>query len=185
MTEIYKDIPGFEGFYQIGNLGNVKSLPRRVINRPIHGRILKTQVTKKGYITVTLNKNSKKTSRLVHNIVAVAFVENPENLKEVNHVDGIKSNNKSGNLEWSTRSENILHAFRLGLIKRAFGKANKKSKPVLQYSLNGIFIKEYESANIAARELNINFGNICSVCRGDRVKAANFIWKYKSLIVSQ
>lgn len=112
MDEIWKDIPGYEGIYQVSNSGLVRRIS---ISRG--GRIKFIRPTKNpgGYIDVSLYKNSKRTHFRVHRLVASLFVENPNNLKEVNHKNGIKTHNHFTNLEWVTHSENNLHAFRIGL----------------------------------------------------------------------
>lgn len=119
MTEQWKDITGYEGRYQISELGQVKSLARWV-DHSINGkqfwpeRIMKQRLNR-GYLVVNLGKNSKKFTAKVHRLVAEAFIENPDNLPEVNHLDGNKANPAKTNLEWSTGSGNSQHAFKIGL----------------------------------------------------------------------
>ena len=116
MEEIWKDIPGYEGQYQVSNLGRVKSLPRNVPGkngsiRHLPGKLLSpADNDSDGYKFVMLTKNSKSTHMLVHRLVATAFIPNPENKPQVNHKDCIPSNNELSNLEWSTQSENMVHA---------------------------------------------------------------------------
>ena len=112
MQKLYKDIKGYEGLYQVSNLGNVKSIYK---HRP--DKILKP-VMKKGYLMVTLCKNGTTKICSIHRLVAEAFIDNPDNLPVVNHKDGNRSNNKSDNLEWCTQKDNIRHAFNIGLVKR-------------------------------------------------------------------
>lgn len=121
MGEIYRDIQGYEGHYQISNLGNIKSL-KRLIKRCnsnksyfIKERILKQSISN-GYYAITLNKNNKQKRFCIHRLVALAFLENPKNKEEVNHKDGNKLNNCVDNLEWCTKSENTLHAYKIGLM---------------------------------------------------------------------
>ena len=120
MEEIWKDIEGYEGYYQVSNLGNVKSLSRykqgvkgTYISKDI---ILKPFKNKGGYCLVKLCNNSIEKSFQVHRLVAIAFLENNENKEQVNHKNGIKEDNTLINLEWNTRSENTSHAINTGLI---------------------------------------------------------------------
>ena len=114
--EIWEDIEGYEGLYQVSNLGRVKSLDRYVKARSHSkefkkGKILKPRISQKGYLTVLLCKDNIGKEYRIHRLVALAFIPNPENKLEVNHIDGKKQNNCVDNLEWNTRSENIKHAF--------------------------------------------------------------------------
>lgn len=109
MTEIWRDIEGYDGLYQVSNCGRVKSL-----NYGREGRILKASL-KSGYPFVQFGKCGRQI--YVHRLVAKAFIPNPDNKPEVNHIDGNKTNNHADNLEWGTRSENNVHAVRLGLMK--------------------------------------------------------------------
>lgn len=119
-TEIWKDVVGFEGHYQVSNLGNVRSLPRLRLSRggsfaPVKGKMLVPQLKKDGYFRVHLRKDEINTYPSVHRLVAQAFLDNSENKPCVNHKDGVKVNNTVDNLEWCTVSENTIHAIRCGL----------------------------------------------------------------------
>lgn len=191
MKEIWKDIKGYEGLYQISSSGNVKSLDRYIINKNGDKQFFPekylTQGFNNGYLKVTLSKNNKQKTFRVHILVAKAFIPNPENKSEINHIDGNKSNNRIDNLEWNTRSENELHAYKNGLAKpsdkqkQAVAKYAKEnySKKVIQYSLNGIFIKEWNSMHDVWRELGIRPSYICRCCKGLRNQTYGYIWKYK------
>ena len=121
MEEIWKDISGYEGLYQISNLGNVKSLN---YSRTGKERILKPGTDKDGYLLVTLYKNRNKRPFKIHRLVAKAFIPNPDNKSDVNHKDENKTNNCVDNLEWMTRMEN-----------NNFGTRNERiSKSVLQFT---------------------------------------------------
>lgn len=132
MEEIWKDIVGFEGLYQVSNLGRVRTLFRvitRANNRPhtIKQRILKPAKDTGGYLRVALSKDGKLYTKKVHRLVAEAFCLF-EVLLEVDHIDGDKTNNKSDNLEWVTRSENVQRAFDSGLAKPLRGGSNPRAK---------------------------------------------------------
>jgi len=123
-TEIWKDIIDYENLYQISNIGRVKSFDqilrgRNNSSRKIKGRILVLDISKtmrNFYPKVTLVKNNVKTRVWVHRLVAQAFIPNPENKPCVNHINGIKTDNRVENLEWVTISENSKHAYKIGLI---------------------------------------------------------------------
>lgn len=132
--EIWKDIPGYENFYQVSNIGRVRSLDRYVVgNTGKHnsfrcGKVLTNNIGTTGYYRVNLTDptTNKRTSRRVHRLVALAFIENPLNKKMINHIDGNKLNNKLENLEWVTRKENARHASETGLV--ASGESHGMSK---------------------------------------------------------
>lgn len=136
MEEIWKDIEGYEGLYQVSNLGRVKSLERKckVLNgyRTVNERIRSLNKNRYGYITVSLNKNNKTKICTIHRLVAIAFIENPENKIQVNHIDGDKSNNTVDNLEWVSQEENMQHAVNTGLLKFT-EERNYKISSALKY----------------------------------------------------
>ena len=117
--EVWKDVEGYEGLYQVSTCGNVKSLPK--VRRNGTGtyiqkeRLLKPSNTSTGYKKVELCKDGKRKGFKVHRLVAIAFIPNPDNKPEVNHIDGNKINNNIDNLEWVTSSENSIHAYETGL----------------------------------------------------------------------
>jgi hypothetical protein len=120
MEEFFKDIEGYEGLYQVSNLGRVKSLGK--VNGLTKSRLKKEKILKfggngKGYMMVSLWKDKKESRKLIHRLVAKAFIINKENKPYVNHLDGIKNNNNVENLKWVTASENTTHAFSFGLNK--------------------------------------------------------------------
>ena len=190
MQEIWKDVKGYEGLYQVSNLGNVRSLNHHVMNNGImqlrKGKILKPNINSWGYLGILLYKDGKSKRFQVHRLVAIAFIKNHLNKKEVNHIDGNKLNNNASNLEWCTRSENMKHSFLLGLekppMKGRCGKLNSKSKPVIQYDINGNYIREFESAGEASRFLKNKSADrqISKCCNYKIKKAYGFIWRFKN-----
>ena len=192
------------GIYEVSNLGRIKSLERYTDSKNEYGnmqrivkeKILKVNVDNKGYSTIKLC-NIKQKSFKVHRIVAETFIPNLENKPQVNHINGIKTDNRVENLEWCTNKENQKHAIENGLknveaiTKRIveFNKANritpykaieKIKKKCKQYNSNGEFIRKWESISEAGRKLNINIGNISECCKGKKKTAGNYIWKYEN-----
>lgn len=162
-----KWIEGYEGLYKVSSEGTVCSFQNGKI------RILKPR-NSGGYLQVTLCKDGEVKSFLVHRLVALAYIENPENKPQINHVDGDKKNNSVENLEWTTAGENIRHSVSTGLQTNTH-----HNKITLQFSLDGEFIKEYPSAEAACRELGLRY-NALSCCLGGYNKTAfGFKWKYK------
>jgi len=116
--ECWWDIEGYGGKYQISTEGRVRSFANNGKKLSLEGRILKTSLTDRGYVRVTLRKDKKASYFKVHRLVARAFLENPFNYVEINHIDGDKTNNHIDNIEWCSRSHNLLHAYRTGLKPR-------------------------------------------------------------------
>lgn len=149
--EIWKDIENYRGIYQVSNLGRVKSLVRK---RVLKERIFKLTSITNGYIGVCLHKNGIKIKReLVHRLVAKAFIPNPEDKPQVNHIDGVKTNNNLSNLEWNTRYENVQHAIRSGLSPK--GSANARSI-LTESDIPKIF--EMRSEGFLQRDIGDYFG---------------------------
>jgi hypothetical protein len=113
MEEIWKDVKGFEGLYQVSNLGNVKRL---ISERVFAERLIGRSVDRYGYVKRVLSKNGKMFFFTEHRLVANAFIDNPEHKATVNHINGIKTDNRVENLEWNTNIENQQHAVRTGLM---------------------------------------------------------------------
>ena len=168
---IWKDIKGYEGLYQVSDEGEVRSLGNGNSNSSKE-RIIKPTKDKYGYLYITLCKNGKKKTIKIHRLVAEAFLPNPDNLPEVNHKDENKINNRANNLEFCDRKYNVNY----GTGKKR--SAEKLSKPVKQFDLQGNFIQEFPSANEVQRKFGYSHGNISSACSGKRKTANNFIWKY-------
>ena len=162
---MWKDIDGYEGLYQISDTGEVMNVRTN--------RIMRAAKQSRGYLNVVLSKNGEKETFLIHRLVAEAFIPNPENKPEVNHKSENKQDNRVENLEWIWHKDNI-----------NYGTHNKRmieklSKPVLQFSKTGEFIKEWSSLIKIHRELGYDCGNISKCCKGKLKSAYSFIWKYK------
>lgn len=185
MKEIWKDIKGYEGLYQVSNLGRIKSLKKSyLVNDPKQNRtyiknnkeiIKKIFLDNKGYYITTIYRNRFR----VHRLVAEAFIPNPNNYPVVNHIDGNKQNNHVDNLEWCSYKDNSIHAYKNNLLNLE-PSIRATSKKVNMYDLNGNYIKTFNSISAAKRELNINpsQGNISEVCHGKRRSAHGYIWKF-------
>lgn len=159
-NEIWKDIAGYEGKYQVSNRGRVKSLN---YNRTGQERILKVGNVGNGYLGVILYKNGKIKRCKIHRLVTTAFIPNPDNLPEVNHKDKNKTNNCVDNLEWCTTQYNIDYS---------------KSKQVIGiHKVTGLIL-EFSSTMEAERITNIPNGNISKCCKGRRKSAGGYIWMY-------
>jgi hypothetical protein len=173
MEEVWKGIIGFEERYEVSNLGRVRSLLNTRQNKNVSSKILKINLNHKGYPIVTLVKNCKYKGKSIHRLVAEAFIENPNNLPHVNHIDGNKLNNNVSNLEWISNTDNIRHAFRNGLFKRG-------GKIVLMYSLSGEFMGEFDILSDVTKKFGVESGNITRVLDGRYKQANGYIFKYKN-----
>lgn len=177
--EYWKDIDGYEGLYQISTYGRVKSLGNGVSNNSCC-RILK-DIKSNGYhnINIILYKKSIPTTYKIHRLVAASFFPKLNcDLNEVNHKDENKSNNRVENLEWCNRKYNVNYGTRIKRVVKA-NTNGKCSKPVIQYDLQGTYIKEWDSLNEIERILGFSHSLICNYCNGKRKTAYGFIWRYK------
>ena len=186
MEEIWKAIPGFEQFYEVSNTAKVRSLDRvtivknrnAVFNKFFKGKILKVGLDTYGYPSLGLSALGKHKTVLIHRLVGLAFIPNPENKREINHKNGIKTDNRIENLEWNTPKENTRHAFATGLSKAKKGSENIRSKPISQFTINGIWIKDWVSAQEVFFELGFDNSNILKHIKGKFKHAYGFIWKF-------
>lgn len=162
--EIWKDVIGYEGRYEVSNLGRVRSL-----HKSFYGKILSPSFERFGYPKVVLMKDAKCKTHKVHRLVATAFIPNPSNKPVVNHIDHNPKNPKASNLEWCTDLENVRHARNVG---RPNGGYN-----VGQYDLKGELIKVWPSASEAEREGMFRAKSIREVISGNRNKTGGFAWR--------
>lgn len=163
MKEVFKDIKGFEGLYQISNQANVKSLERKDrLGRMVKGRILKHKIDTDGYHQVNLCKNGIVYTKKVHRLVAQAFIPNPDGKATVNHKDANKSHNYDINLEWATSYENNLHASKHGL-----GVAFRKGESHPSVKLTAKKVKEIRKSNLSTKELSkkyeVSYGTVYDI----------------------
>lgn len=186
-NEIWKDIEEYEERYQVSNLGGIRSLDRMKRHNTsksgyikVEGKVLKPYPTKKGYLHVDMSTlDGKRKSELVHRLVAKEFIPNPKNYPQVNHINGLKDDNRVENLEWCDNSMNQLHAYKMGLNKPS-EKAGKPKKPVYQIDkYTGEIIAEFPSIAEAGKTLGMkNPSNISLVCTNKRISSGGFKWKY-------
>ena len=198
MIEEWRDIKGYEKLYQVSNLGRVKSLPKfhrtskfySSIGYMSKEKILKPLKQSCNYLQVDLcDINGKRRKKYIHKLVAEAFIDNPNNLPQVNHKDGNKLNNSVDNLEWCTCKENILHGIKNGLkiykkgtqnaMYGKYVKSSNRAIPILQFDLNNNFIKQRDSQIEIQRELGYKQSVISNCCNGRGKTAYGYIWKHK------
>lgn len=188
--EIWKDVIGYEELYEISNLGRMKHKDTLVNdinnNRKIHikERYMKPHLGKRGYYVYIVSKNNKKKHLPIHRLIATHFIQNPNNYPVINHINGIKTDNRIENLEWCTYSHNSKEAFRLGLQKTNYENSRFKKyndsikKKINQYDMNMNFIKSWDSIQQASRELNICASHICRCCKGNIKSIKGYKWRY-------
>ena len=190
MEEIWKDIPGYEGLYQVSSLGNIKSCQKILKYRNgknVHRKetIMSLNKSFGQYLTVGLSKNNKRKLYNVHYLVAITFIDNPNNLPCINHKDEDKFNNSVNNLEWCSYSYNVRYN---NNIRRLIDTRNSNcsrgcEKQVYQYDLNGVLIKVWSSLKSIQRELGYKATNISSYCLGkyNKKSAYGYKWSYNPI----
>ena len=174
MKEIWKDIKGYEDFYQVSNMGRIKSKSRPyTTNYYKPGKIKEEKIlnpfsSRGGYLVVDLRKDGKRKNVSIHQLVATAFIPNPENKSQVNHKKGIKRDNRVTELEWATPKENVVHSYETGL------KVNYRSSS--HYRSNGLMIIDYKkkktisfpNARCASEYLGVSAGTVWRYLHGIR-----------------
>lgn len=190
--EVWKDVPGFEGLYVASNTGGLIRMPYRgakrnrwgnIIDFTMSERAVKPKPNNRGYLQVRLYKDSVCFNMLLHRVVAMAFIPNPQNLPQINHIDEDKTNNNISNLEWCTNMYNRHHG--TGIERMAknhdYSKISARlSIPVLQIHSDGSVIKRWPSIASAAKHYHVNAVHITQTCKGTRKLAKGYRWQYAS-----
>lgn len=182
-NEYWVSIHGYEGLYEISNLGRVKSLSRLVKNkngmRCVSERIIKQKLDKDGYLLINLCKNQKMGTYKMHRLVAYAFIQNADSKPQINHINGIRGDNRCENLEWCTNGENQRHAYKFLNKKTPMGMKGRyghdpRSKPVVCVNTGERFV----SAKHAARLMNIHKKSILYNCHGKQKSASGYQFQF-------
>ena len=168
--EIWRDIVGYEGRYQVSNMGRIRSLPVKAKTGKYKGGILVLMKDGCGYSCVNLSRKMYK----VHRLVAMAFIPNENNYPCVNHRDENKQNNAVDNLEWCSYKYNSNYGTRN---KRISENTHKKRK-ITQYDLSGNFIKTWDSISEASKHYGVETTTICGCCAGRQHTSCGFVWRY-------
>ena len=164
MEEIWKPILQYEAFYEVSNKGRVRSLRT--------GGIMRMRIGRDGYVRVSLTKDGKQTHKLLHRLLAIAFIPNPDNFAEVNHKNENKQDNSILNLEWCTHKYNSNFGTRLKRI------AISNYEPVIQYTKDGKEIARYKSQKEAMEKTGIQSRHISCCCKGKRKTTGGYVWRY-------
>ena len=190
MKEIWRDIKGYEGLYQVSNLGRVRSVTHDIVDSlgrrsTKDGKILSLRKSSQtGYPTINLLKDGDTTSCNVHRLVAEAFIPNPNNLPCVNHKDESRDNNCVDNLEWCSYQYNNTYGTaqkrRTESLARFYDTHDEVLKPVVQYSTKGELIREYRSIREAERTLGLEVSSGISACCAHKLNTAyGYVWRFK------
>lgn len=178
MKEIWRPVKDYDG-YEVSNQGRVRS----------KYRVLTPTPTNKGYLRVNITKNGKSKSYRVHRLVAQAFIPNPDNKPQVDHINTDKSDNRVENLRWVTGPENCQNELtskhnsqrQIGEKNHMYGKTGKNnhsSKAIIQYDTDGYMLRKWDSMMDVERELGIYSTQISAVCKSKKTTAGNYVWKY-------
>ena len=181
MSELWKDVYGYEEFYEVSSEGRVRSKQRLIKNAKgtylKDGKILKPQERKHGYLSVWLYTEDSKRQVSVHRLVAEAFCERKDGQDEVNHLNENKQDNRAINLSWCTKQENCSYGNRGALISSK-NTNGKRSKPVNQYTLSGEFVARYPSIHEVARQNGFGVGNVYHAIKKQQATAYGYYWEY-------
>lgn len=176
--EVWKKVEGYDN-YEVSNTGKVRT--HNYMNRGETREMSPSSC--RGYLQVNLFKDNKQKCMRIHRLVAEAFIPNPNNLREVNHIDGNKENNNVENLEWCTREENLAHEHRTGLGDKAraglIRSFEARRRAVIAIPQNGGAKMEFVSIQEAGRRLNIEATKICACLKGRAKSASGFVFEYK------
>lgn len=172
MEEIWKDIEGYEGLYQVSNLGRVKSLGN---NKNRKEKIIKQIKKKDGYLYLKCSKNGESKTFSVHRLVAQAFIPNPNNLPEIDHINTVPTDNRIENLRWCSRKGNMNNPITLDKIT---GFNHHKSKPLLQLTANNEILKIWGSSMLIEKQKGWRNAHIWECCRKKRKTYKGYKWQY-------
>lgn len=185
MEEVWKDVVGYEGLYQVSNTGKIRGLDRlSSCNQFVSGKIKEQRHDKDGYLKVTLCKDGNKKCHSVHRLVATAFIPNPNDFPVINHKDENPQNNNVDNLEWCTVKYNTNYGT---CIQRRVAKTrgkrtdDKRCKTIYQYSNEGILINTFLSIGDASRSLNIRKSTIKDILHGRRIQRKEFVLSFTEI----
>ena len=180
MLEVWKNI---NEEYEVSNLGRVKTLSRSVVRKDgrimrLESKFLSTYIHKKGYEFVKIRRKNCS----VHRLVASAFLDKMFGRTDVNHINCDKKDNRVENLEWCTKSENMQHAIANDRIVRKYGKENHFSVKILQLTMDGVLVKEWDSISDVKRDLGLDTKSLIYCCQGKMYKTVGgFKWKYSEI----
>lgn len=192
--EIWKDVVGYEGLYQVSTNGRVRSVGRvNSYGRRQKERIRRPTLNKNGYLYVCLRRDSESKNKLVHRMVAEAFIENPDGLRTVNHKNEVKTDNRADNLEWMSLADNLRYGTHVERAtknkpdmhgarhpnygRRGAGAQTHKGKVIATKVADPSVVIEFDTAATAARELGINTGRLCETLQGKRKSYHGYYWR--------
>ena len=192
--EVWKDIPGYEGLYQVSDMGRIKRIAGYKKRNKwgsytiLPEKYMKSSFDKDGYLRIGLAKDRERKTYHVHRLVALAFLPNPNNYPQINHKDENKQNNAVDNLEWCTCSYNINYGTRNDKIASKYNKKkrtgadpnSKFARKVAQYDLAGNLIRVWASISLVEQELGANHSSIIQNCQGKRKMVYGYKWAYVS-----
>jgi hypothetical protein len=173
-AEEWRDIKGYEGYYQVSSAGRIASTHRDRL-------ILKQRTNRTGYLVVGLHINGLSSTKQVHRLVGLAFITNKHNKSQINHKDGVKSNNSVHNLEWMTARENSLHAVDVlgcGKTRKSVAGYKGVGRAVVQKTAGGEFLAIFKTCLYAGEVSGISPTTIGRRCRGEREQSGEYIWEY-------